>query len=222
MINPDLDGGIGILGGSFDPVHSGHLEIASAVRNALNLSHVVLVPTWRNPFKKGKKPGASADDRLEMARIAANDMPWLHVDPFEIARGSETGSPSYTIDTLKYFKNKFPGQNLVLILGSDNTALHNWFRIADFPGYLGCIAIVSRPAFSTDETVYTTEIAELKNKFPDVFSIVKFMPVADVPVSATEIRSSMADGTIPDGVLHPDVERYIRKNCLYGISEAAI
>lgn len=219
------DGGIGILGGTFDPIHVGHIAIAEAVIARLKLAKLFLVPAWCNPLKKDKQdeiPGASPDERLAMTYIATKDHPGIYVDPFEIDHGRETGEPSYTIETLEYFRDRFLDSKLVLIVGSDNTNLDEWYRIGDFPRYLEMIAVISRPDFSTDEQEFGTEIFELKNKFPDVFKLVKFLPIANVDVSATDIRASLAAGQVPEEELSPGIALMIKKYGLYGIREGSI
>lgn len=211
---------IGILGGTFDPIHTAHRNIAKDLHDALGLERVYFVPAWRNPLKVKNKMTTTPDERLAMVYLATLDMSWLYVDPVEIIRGRESGEPSYTIDTLKYFKEIIPEKNLILIVGSDNTNLHQWRGIEKFPDYLKNIAVISRPEFSTDESLYSSEIEILKEKFPDVFKIIKFFPIADYKISATEIRKSFEEGIVPGGALHPQVELFIRKYGLYGIEEA--
>lgn len=114
---------IGIYGGSFDPIHQGHTNVAQYAIQDLTLDKLIFVPTNISPFKSKIKP-VKAQDRLNMINLVLEDK--MEVSDFEIKRGGV----SYTIDTLKYFKHKYPNDELFLILGSDNlTKLDKWKNI---------------------------------------------------------------------------------------------
>jgi nicotinate-nucleotide adenylyltransferase len=205
----------GILGGTFDPIHLGHTEIARAAHERFNLTKVFLVPAFRNPLRLSHRIIAPADDRLEMARLATRDEPWIEVDTVELDRGRISPKPSFTIDTLIHFSNRFPDIPMTLIVGADNVAFHKWHRAAEFTRYLSRIVIVSRPEYE-DEMRMT--MAGVEYELPDLAAIVEFITDIDIPISSTAIRESLSRGIIPPGTLHPDVEQYIRHNSLYGIS----
>lgn len=116
---------IGIFGGSFDPVHKGHLEIAKYAINELNLDKLIFVPAYSSPFKTTKKT-ASGEYRIKMIQLATDGEDKIEVSDFEVKRGGV----SYTIDTLKYFKNKYKNDQLLLLIGSDNLmSLNKWKNI---------------------------------------------------------------------------------------------
>ncbi|HRP09212.1 MAG TPA: nicotinate-nicotinamide nucleotide adenylyltransferase, partial [Gemmatimonadales bacterium] len=107
---------IGLLGGSFDPVHNGHLIAAQLAREALELDLVLMLPAARQPLKPGH--GAQAADRLRMLELAVDGLEGVTADGREIGRGDV----SYTVDTLEELARERPGAGLVLLLGSDAAA----------------------------------------------------------------------------------------------------
>lgn len=114
---------IAIYGGSFDPIHKGHLEVARYAINQLGLDKLYFVPTNLSPFKTKSKP-TSGLDRIKMIELVLEDK--MQVSDFEIKRGNT----SYTIDTVKFFKQKFPNDDLFLLIGSDNLSkLDKWKKI---------------------------------------------------------------------------------------------
>ncbi len=115
---------IGIYGGSFDPIHHGHLLLARDVRERHRLDRLFLVPAARSPHKPSW-PRANAAHRLAMARLAVRGEPAIEVSPAEIRRGG----PSYAIDTVATFQGRFPSARLFWILGADQRArLPEWHR----------------------------------------------------------------------------------------------
>ncbi len=115
---------LGILGGSFDPVHQGHLMMAESAADAFSLDKVVFVVANHSPFKDERN--ASAPDRLNMVKAAIKHNPRLELSDVEIKRGGI----SYTVDTLNYFKKEYPHAELFLIIGGDNVpGLGRWKNI---------------------------------------------------------------------------------------------
>ena len=97
---------IGILGGSFDPPHLGHIRLAEIAKDELGLSHIILIPSGRPPHKD-LSGGASGEDRLNMARLAAGEREWLTVSDIEFSRDGKT----YTFDTVSELKRQYPGES---------------------------------------------------------------------------------------------------------------
>lgn len=114
---------IAVLGGSFDPIHHGHLVVAGVSRELLQADHVRLVPAGEQPFKVGQH-GAPAAHRARMAELATTDDPTFVVDRAEVGRPG----PSYTVDTLADVRRRFPGARLSLLLGSDAASLFSQWR----------------------------------------------------------------------------------------------
>ena len=113
---------IGILGGSFDPVHTGHLIIAQDAAECLGLSEVIFVPAAIPPHKQHVRQ-AAPEDRLKMLHLAVKEDPRFSVSDLELQRGGV----SYTVDTLRDLTEIYPNSELILIVGSDTLLhLHNW------------------------------------------------------------------------------------------------
>ena len=107
---------IGIFGGTFDPIHQGHLGVAEAAYEQFPLDKIYFVPAYSPPHKKEKKFASTPEDRFEMVRLALQDVPYFEVSDLEFERGGT----SYTVETLREFKKKNPSSELYLILGSDS------------------------------------------------------------------------------------------------------
>jgi nicotinate-nucleotide adenylyltransferase len=118
---------IGLLGGSFDPVHLGHLLLARAAREELGLDKVCFIPAAQSPFKPGTPP-APAAERLRLLRLALAGETECEIDDLEIRRGGV----SFTVDTLRHYAEKFPGAELFYLVGADQTAqLPQWRDAAE-------------------------------------------------------------------------------------------
>ena len=208
---------VGILGGTFDPPHVGHLALARSAREAMQLDEVRLMPTGHSWQKSAA--GASALQRLEMVRIALRDVgpaEGLRADDREVVRGGQT----YTVDTLEALRKELgPDVMLVLIVGSDQlrnlATWRNWQRLFD----LAHIAATQRERISLDDLPPEVE-AEVASRGRDALpdapagSIVFFRMPA-VAVSATGLRAQLAAGERPDALSPPAVLDYIQSHRLY-------
>ncbi len=131
---------IGILGGSFDPVHLGHLLVARAAREELGLDKVCFVPAAQSPFKPGMPP-APAPERLRLLRLALAGETSSEIDDLELQRGGV----SYTVDTLRHYAEKFPGAELFYLIGADQTGLLPQWREAAELARLAQFVVAPRP-----------------------------------------------------------------------------
>lgn len=121
---------IGVFGGSFDPIHHGHLIAAASLADALKLDQVRMMVARAQPLKRDGH-GAAAADRAEMVRLAVGDHSLLRADGSELEREG----PSYTVDTLRALRARLPGAELVLLLGADAAAeLPRWREAGAIPG----------------------------------------------------------------------------------------
>ena len=208
---------IGIVGGTFDPPHVGHLALARAARDALLLDEVRLMPTGSS-WQKAPS-GASAEQRLEMLRLALRDVPAserLAVDAREVRRDG----PTYTIDTLAELRAELgPEPMLVLVLGSDQ--LRNLPTWRDWRGLFAHahVAATQRERIPLDALPpeLETELqARGRDALPDApaGSIVLFRMPA-VAVSATGLRAQLERGERPDDLSPPAVLDYIESHRLY-------
>jgi nicotinate-nucleotide adenylyltransferase len=207
---------IGILGGTFDPIHVGHLALARSARAALALDEVRLMPTGRSWQKDSSR--ASSAQRLAMARLAVATVPTSEhcvVDDREVRRGG----PTYTIDTLAELRTEMPEDAIVLVMGSDQfrnlPSWHRWEELLDHAH----IATTRRERIGLDDLPPSLEARVAthgRDALPDApaGSIVYFtMP--PVPVSATVLRAQLGRGERPVELLPPAVLDYIGSQSLY-------
>jgi len=132
----------GLLGGSFDPIHHGHLIAAGRALEALALDRVLFVPCVRQPLK-AEGPVAPAADRAAMVALAVAAEPRFVLDTIELDRPGD--GPSYTVDTLRALGARWPGERLVLLLGADAAATLPRWRAADEIVRLAELAVLTRP-----------------------------------------------------------------------------
>jgi nicotinate-nucleotide adenylyltransferase len=184
---------IALFGGTFDPVHHGHIQLAETAREKLGLDEVRFLPCRISPHKQDSNP-ASADDRLEMLRLATADLPWAVADDFELRREG----PSYSWQTAEAMAVRFPQARLFWIMGGDQwDALMKW----EHPERLAGIV----------EFVVFTRGESLKPRDGYVFHALD----GGHPASATSIRESIARGETEHPWLAPAVSRWIRGHHLY-------
>jgi nicotinate-nucleotide adenylyltransferase len=191
---------VGVMGGTFDPIHHGHLVAASEVQAWFGLDEVVFVPTGA-PWQKSDRQVTAAEDRYLMAVIATASNPRFWVSRVDIDRGG----PTYTIDTLRDLQGALPGTDLYFITGADALAdIFTWrdadelFALAQF---VGC----TRPGFMMDR--------ETLGKIPH--DRVTLVEVPALAISSTDVRRRTMRGEpvwylVPDGVV-----QYIAKHELY-------
>lgn len=197
---------IGIYGGTFDPVHCGHLAVARAARDARSLDRVVLVPVGRPPHKtRGLAPD---EDRIEMLRLAVGGEDRLEPSDVEIRREGV----SYTVDTLTEFSETYPGDELFFILGEDSLPeMVSWkglvriftlarILVVNRPGYTR----VLRPEHFPGVPLHLVERAERDR-----------VTMAPCSVSSTGLRQAIRAGESLDGMVPQEVARYLEVKSLY-------
>ncbi len=197
---------IGIFGGTFDPIHFGHLSLIEAGVRELDFERAILMPAHVSPFKL-EQITANDRDRLAMAELAAKEScDRIEVSDFEI----KNEDISYTYNTLSEFRRRYPGYELWFMLGTDSLlTLDKWYRgpelLCEF-----CFALAARPGYRQAECkqkrayyekTFGTKIAELNNRQLDI--------------SSTEIRRSVSEGKSISGLVPETVERYIHEHGLY-------
>lgn len=187
---------IGLYGGSFDPVHLGHLLVAQAAMEELQLNRLFFIPTAQSPFKPENTP-APAPERLRLLRLALAGKTNWDVDEQEIARGGT----SFTIETVRNFSQRFPDARLFYLIGADNVAsLAKWREAAELAKRAEFVAI-SRPG---------QPVAE----FPAPFRgrILHGFPFG---VSSSQIRERVRAGLSIEHLVTPAVAEAIRNQQLY-------
>jgi nicotinate-nucleotide adenylyltransferase len=203
-----LRGRIGLYGGSFDPVHRGHLEVARSAQRAHGLERVVFLPTARNPMKP-RGPRAANEDRAAMLRLALQDEPALFVSPLELERAGT----SYTVETLREIRAQVdPSAELCFVMGSDCLPdFPRWFRVREL-FELARICVVEREGFAKADldTLVPVLGAELVERLRR-----DFVERSPIPSSSTASREAAKAGRPEDGDLPEAVARYVRERGLY-------
>ncbi|NOY67589.1 MAG: nicotinate-nucleotide adenylyltransferase [Gammaproteobacteria bacterium] len=206
---------IGIFGGTFDPVHYGHLRPVQEVCDDLDLDEVRWIPCGLPPHRD--PPKASAQDRLEMLSLAVKGNASFVVDTREVDRNG----PSYMVDTLESLRHDFPDESLVLILGQDAfNSLPEWHRWQEIL-QLAHIVVCTRPGSelaSSGQLVElvsergTQDISRLKD---EKAGVIYMHDVIQLPISSTQIRDLCLQGKSHRYLLPLAVNEYIQTNGLY-------
>lgn len=186
---------IGILGGTFNPLHIGHVLIAQTVFEKLGLDEVIFVPCNLPPHKSGKNVIA-CKDRFRMVQLAIEDFEKFRVSDYEIKQGGK----SYTHTTIKYFKDVYPAQTkFYFVMGEDHlSSLHKWKKIDDLLKMVKFV-VVSRPG--------------KKTQHPDIK--VRSIVMPEMNVSSTYIRQRIHSGKSIKYLVPEKVYQYIKKHNLY-------
>ena len=196
---------LGIFGGTFDPIHNGHLAVAEYVSTEMVLDQVIFIPAGRPWFKEGQ-PVTDAKHRLEMTRLGTADNPYLAVSDMEVRRDG----PTYTADTLRELRGDMgEGVDFYFILGIDAlNELHRWRRPTDVLD-LATLVGVTRPGA---ERVDGAAMESIRDGAADEVVIVDG---PRVDISAADVRRRMANGLSIQGLIPQAVEEYARRNGLY-------
>ena len=199
----------GLFGGSFDPIHRGHIDPVQAARRELGLDRVVYLPTAVPPHKPGRVL-APAHARYAMVEMALLDEEGLYASTFELT----LGRPAYTVETLEHFRRTLPTMpdtELVLILGGDSYAeLDHWVRWMEIPD-LARLAVLTRPGWTLEESSLSPELAALARS-----GKVDFLHQPPVDISSTRLRELFSKGEAPPPETVPEsVVRYVQKYDLY-------
>lgn len=197
-----------LFGGSFDPIHIGHITVASYAIKHLKAHQLIFIPAARSPLK-GQLPKASAEDRLSMIRLAIAGHPDWSVSDCELIRPQ----PSYTLDTVRHFRSIHgPYVNIYWLIGADCAAeLPIWYRIEKLLA-LCTIVTMCRPGSPRPD--YTSLGSFLPKKYIESLQ----RHIIDTPlvdISSTMIRQLLAEGKDVTGMLDPAVLQYIYQHRLY-------
>jgi nicotinate-nucleotide adenylyltransferase len=198
---------IGVFGGSFDPIHRGHLTLADCCRRQAALDLVVLVPTARQPLKP-QGPVASNADRAAMVRAAIEGRPEFAMSMIELDRGGV----SYTVDTLREIRSRQPNSKLFLLLGAD--------ALTDFPRWrepaaicdLATLLVVRRAGHAAPDFAALAPVASAE-RLAEIRAAQVEMP--DTPISSSHIRRLIATGGDWQSLVPSDVAQYVAERGLY-------
>ncbi len=200
-LTPDQGGAWGVLGGTFDPVHEGHLALADQIRVRLPLVGVLLVPSWKHPFKKGTCE-ASYEHRAAMLQLAVERYEGIQTSQIE----KEEGLSGFTLDTVRALKRRWPRADWHFIIGSDNLQeLPSWHHTEEL---LEEVTLIVGTRYGHDLTIpggYPQERFRLIN-------------TEIVDVSSSELRTRLKSGTehpMVKAVIPERVRQYIENHGLY-------
>lgn len=218
----DMNTAIGILGGTFDPIHYGHLRTALELYTALDLAEVRLIPCYQPVHRK--LPVATPTQRLTMAQLAVASEPVLKVDDGEIKRQG----PSYTIDTLEALRTELPKTPLCLIMGIDALlnfpSWNRWEAILE----LAHLVIAHRPQYHLPKTGIVADLLKKRLRqntyalHENLSGCIIMHPVTALEISATDIRRQIALGRSPRFLLPDNVYHYIQEQGVYSISHLSL
>jgi nicotinate-nucleotide adenylyltransferase len=193
---------IGVLGGTFDPIHLGHIAAAKAAMECARLDRVLFVPSAQPPHRSAAQ--AASEDRLAMSKLAVDGESHLEVSDIEVKRGGT----SYTADTLEELHSSLPDDDLFLILGWDAARLFSTWHEPEGVRALASIVIVGRPGMPPPTP------DELKAAGLDPGRVVMcLLPTPNI--SGSELRRAIAAGESVAGKVPPAVERYIAVHDVY-------
>ena len=209
---------IGLLGGTFDPVHKGHIQIARAACELLYLDEVRLIPCHQPPHRE--LPQLSSEQRITLLDLAVSEWDELIVDGRELLRDC----PSYTVDTLNSLRRDLGDEiSLVLLMGMDAyeslTAWYEWEKILE----MSHIGVLQRPGYSlaekdcSEQRILSSLLNDSTKEQIDLkpAGAVVLLNQPQINISATQMREQLSKGVVPKGLV-PSVEHYITSNRLYG------
>ncbi|WP_042223396.1 nicotinate-nucleotide adenylyltransferase [Oceanobacillus manasiensis] len=183
---------IGILGGTFDPPHLGHLLIAEEVREKLDLEEVWFIPSFTPPHKEDL--GTTPNDRMNMVKYAISNNPFFKLNTIEIERSGK----SYTIDTIKRLKELHPDHDFYFIIGADMVEfLPNWFKIEELVNLVQFVGV--KRAGSSLVTDWN----------------VRSIKIPGIDISSTELRKRVKEKQQITYLTTDSVQAYIKENHLY-------
>ncbi len=195
---------IGILGGTFDPPHKGHLALARAAWRELALEQVLWVLTPAPPHK-GHQEVAALEHRLAMVQRILRNEPAFCLSRVDVDRPP----PHYAVDTLRLLAQQYPGVGLVYIMGGDSLRdLPLWWQAAEFVSLCRYLAVLPRPGVQVD-------LPALDCRLPGLAARVHFLEAPLLEISSSEIRRRIRAGESVRGLVPAAVERYIRQHRLY-------
>ena len=195
---------IAMFGGSFNPIHNGHIMLANAFQKELSLDKVLIIPTYIPPHKQ-RDYSVSPQQKLEMCRLAVKDMPFAEVCDIEIKRQGA----SYTYMTLQELKKIYPHDELYLITGADMfMTIHQWKN----PEIIFNLAVICGVPRNDDDISHLQKQADFLHSLG---AKTKILDVNIITLSSTQIRKNVSQGKSISEMVIPDIENYIMQNNLY-------
>lgn len=206
---------IGLLGGTFDPVHNGHLHVARSLLKELPFDEIRLLPCYKPVHRP--EPKASPEDRLAMLKLACKNLEKITVDEHEIKRAGN----SYMIDTLRELTHENPEHHFCLILGKDAfDGFHLWHQWGNILNYCHLV-IVTRPHTSNEYPDVLKSFIQ-QHSTPDISDFINtpsgkifFCSIPPLDISATQLRSQLAQKIYDTTIIPTAISNYIQTHKLY-------
>lgn len=196
---------LGIIGGTFDPIHNGHLILAEHARVEFSLDDILFIPTG-NPPHKDKEKISFTNHRYEMVSLAINSNPWFHISSIEMEKEDTT----YTVDTIESIKNLYKDREIYFILGADSFCnIHLW---KSYKRLLELCNIIIAKRLDTDNELLDEKLSSLTKIYKESIYILE-SPL--IEISSTNIRNRVKKGLSIRYLMPESVEFYIEKNKLY-------
>jgi nicotinate-nucleotide adenylyltransferase len=197
---------LGVFGGSFDPVHNGHLFVAEAVREACGLDRVLFVPTREGQHYRNGAMNASPEHRSQMIRLAIAANPAFALDESDLAPEA-TG---YTADLLPRLQARRPGDGLTFVVGGDSLVRSRWKRLDEVVDMIDALVVAPR-----GDVTHGDLDAALADLDPQRRAKIRMLDLPLVPESATEIRARLQGGKSVRYLVPEPVYRYVMEHGLY-------
>lgn len=194
---------IGLFGGSFNPIHNGHINLATSVKDSLGLDKVILIPSKKSPHKDSSAY-VSNTHRLNMCRLAIQGLRGFEVSDFEINRDTI----SYSIYTVEYFNSKYPNDILYLLIGSDMLLTFDTWK-----EYKRILSMVKLAVVSRQNGDMQSLLLKAQSLKPYGDAIILNTPPLEI--SSTEVRKKVAFNEECSCILDEKVVQYIKSNGLY-------
>ena len=194
---------IGILGGTFDPIHNGHINLAKVAAKKLNLNSVIFIPSGVSYMKSNVSPSS---DRFLMTELAIKDIPSFAVSDIEVTRVGNT----YTYETLEELNRRHPDTEFVFIVGADT------FLNLDKWKCVGRILRAASIAVLTRDHISETVLKKKADDYKRIFNAkVFFLNAPEIDISSTDIKKMIKNGEAYKQLLPPSVYSYIKEHKLY-------
>ncbi len=195
---------IAIFGGTFNPIHNGHINLVNEVSSHLNPDRIIIMPTKIPPHKQADNL-AGENDRINMCRLAFENNEKIEISDYEISQPGK----SYSVLTLRYFKEKFPASKLFFVMGSDMLlSFHTWYNYEEIL-QLATLIAVSRKEDDSEK------ILEYKDRLSKMGGECIIIPIKPFEISSSQIRGAISQNQEYSCYLPEKVVKYIRCNKLY-------
>ena len=194
------------MGGTFNPIHLGHLHVAEEARHRANLDRILFIPNQVAPHRRDQEDMAPALDRYVMTCMAVGGNPHFRCSPLELHRSTV----SYTHDTVTQLVQEHPDWELTFLTGADSLVRSEWYRLDDLLGFLHSFRVIARPGFPREALEAHLDRLGLANR-----ERISWLEIPGFDVSATDIRARIRQGRAWRYLVPAAVHDYIETNRLY-------